>query len=132
MLILSVILPFSGPLIPGIILIICPLIFVDRLIKTNKESPTISFMRKINISLKYFPGYLIFVFTLFCLLCAYSLYIGTLGSDFYDNIIHTISLKERYLRLPIGLYYQLTQKLGLLILLLMIIINTIIDRKSVV
>ena len=53
----------------------------------------------------------------------YSLYIGRNNPIFYNQ---NLSIFERYLRIPTGLYYLLTQKIGFLCLISFIVINIFI------
>ncbi len=111
MLFLVIILPFSGPLIPGIVIIACPIFIV--------------YYHKQPLS-----RFIFHTFILFTIISLYSLYIGTLGSENFENASHTISIIERYSRLPLGIYNHLTQKIGLSLLLGAIIINTIIINNG--
>jgi hypothetical protein len=62
-----------------------------------------------------------------CLFSIYSLYIGRNNSI---TIASQIPLMEMYLRLPLGIYYQFTQKLGFPILFLILTINAIIIHNK--
>lgn len=114
---LAVILPFSGPLIPGILLIAAVLYFASLL--KNKTMPSSDEIKK---SRSFFS----FLFILAGLLSAYSLYLGTHNSIFTGE---SLSLSERYKKLPEGVYYLLTQKIGFPVLLGMLIFNFYLVRK---
>jgi hypothetical protein len=116
---LTLILPFSGPLIPGVVLVIAFLWSVDvlfRLVKTGDFTV-----------LKKLPKTLVWSFVWIALLSLYSIYIGKNNAENFNWT--PIPLLERYQRLPIGLYYQLTTKLAFPLLLLMILINTYLIRR---
>ncbi len=108
---LTIILPFSGPLIPPLILILTTLFFSYKLI--NKNFPS-------NIK-----SVIIYVFIV-NIMSIYSLYIGTYNSTFLSE---SIPILERYARLPLGIYYISTQKLGIPLLLLAILLNTYLIKK---
>ncbi len=112
--ILSIILPFSGPLIPPVILIAAVLITVYYV-----------FAKKYN-SHKFLKRNVTVLLLFITLLSLYSLYLGTYNSTYVSNIP---SIAERYSRLPMGIYYQFTQKLGFPLLFLMLIINILMIKK---
>ena len=127
LLVMAVILPLSGPLIPGTVLIVCLLVLLQRLLIYFTQYHQLSSFQKILFSINKVPKFLLFISILIIVLSLYSLYIGKNNSINFDN---AISLKERYLRLPAGLYYQFTQKLGWPLLFLMLAINTLIIWKK--
>jgi len=127
LLILTFILPFHGPLNSAVILIVCPMIFLIKWWSNYKKLPEEKLVRRAVIALKDMPLQLSVFFVLASVLSLYSLYIGRNNSE---NFWVEVSLLERYSRLPMGLYYQLTQKLGLPLLLGLIIINTSIIWKG--
>jgi len=75
---------------------------------------------------KNIPPFILFFFTFFCLVCLYSLYIGTFNAENDDN---PLSIHDRYVRLPAGLYYLFTRKLGLPLLTVMIFLNAFLIRR---
>lgn len=133
--ILMVILSFNGPLIPGIVLVICPMVLLYKFYVNYTTSPLIPLQRgklpifqRIFFSIKQIPRALLFYFTLFCLLSLYSLYVGSYNTDGFKQ---TVSLGARYAKIPEGIYLSLTQKLGFPILLFMLALNvTIIKRNN--
>ncbi len=127
MVLLAVILPFSSPLIPGIVLISSFLVLIDKGIYFYKQAPSISIIEKLKFVINSIPRFLFFILIFISLLSLYSLFIGTHNSSNYAAII---SLQERYLRLPSGLYNLLTQKIGWLVLLAMIGVNAYVIRKN--
>lgn len=127
LLVMAVILPLSGPLIPGTVLIVCLLVLLQRWLIYFTQSPKLSSFQKLLFLINKVPKFFLFIFILIVVISLYSLYIGKNNSINFDN---AISIKERYLRIPAGLYYQFTQKLGWPLLFLMIIINTLIIWKK--
>ena len=104
----------SGPLNPGVILIISLLFcFHFLLFKKSDIFPEKNNRTALNILITIFA--------------AYSLYLGTYNSI---ELEHKISLFEAYSRLPRGIYYQFTQKLGFPILFLIITLNILLLLKS--
>ena len=120
-------LPLSGPLIPGIVLIVCPLVLLNNIHFYFTRFPAASFSKRFVNAVQKLPAFFLFTFIFISLLSLYSLYIGSHNAN---NLWDPVSLKDRYLRLPAGLYYQFTQKLGWPLLLLMIACNAIIVRKK--
>jgi hypothetical protein len=123
---LIVFLSLNGPLIPGIVLILCPLVLVVQFIDRYKTIHNQAFKMKVVSVYKSMSKTTIFYFIFFSLACLYSLYIG---KNNVMNFTDTISLKERYLKIPEGIYILMTNKIGLPLLLSLIIINSIIIRK---
>ena len=119
---LTIILPFSGPLIPPIILIVTVLIFIYYLRKYDKNDSQ-GLLKKILTNI---PKKILIFFIPISLLSAYSLLLGTYNSTYQTGII---PIYERYLRLPLGIYYQFTQKLGFPLLFILIATNIIIIKK---
>lgn len=120
MILLLIILPFSGPLIPGIVLVMAALLAGDFFIKFLKKEKG-SLYSKLSRSLQ----------GLFIALTCLSLYSIFIGQNNLESQGHaSVSLLERYSRLPYGVYYMLTQKLGYPLLLIMIGINIYILKKN--
>lgn len=61
------------------------------------------------------------------LVSLYSVYLGRYNAE---NFFHTVSIQERYSLLPKGLFNLFTQKLGLPILIICIILNLILLKKT--
>ena len=126
MLILAIIVTLSGPLNPGVVLIVTLLIFMQIILSYFKQSN-----KKLNETPKAFIKRKIRRNDLFLLLpisvlSVYSLYIGSFNSISLEN---SISFVKSFSKLPDGVYYQFTQKLGFPILFLMVAINTFIIHK---
>jgi hypothetical protein len=121
------ILSLNGPLVPGVVIIVCPLVLLNSALKNYKSMGTLPFYNRVLLSGKKIPRNILFYFPAIIILCVYSLYIGRNNTlNFGDSI----PLLERYSRIPTGIYNLLTQKLGYPLLLLMIITNVIIIRKN--
>lgn len=106
---LVIILPFSGPLIPGVIAVICGLLvlmFGMEYIQFGHSE----LLSRFPMSLRVF----------FLILVVLSLYSIFLGRYNVESLETSLSLMDRYRRLPFGLYFQLTQKLAFPLLFLMI------------
>lgn len=105
--ILAIYISLNGPLIPAVILISLPLLFYNILRKKITSD------RKVN-------AFLVFLF----ILSLYSFYIGRFN---WENFVTLLPLKERFLRLPIGLGKLFIEKqlLGLPLLTVFTLFNFI-------
>ncbi len=121
LLILSFVINLSGPLNPGIICVICLTLFI-HLVTQNKNG---SIGLVSNLSQKISISNLLPWLTL--LIALYSLYIGKNNSE---NLPDSISIWERYGRLPSGLLQTFTTKLGLPLLILAVLTNWVWIVKS--
>ncbi|MFK7755685.1 MAG: hypothetical protein AB8B53_02010 [Flavobacteriales bacterium] len=120
---LTLILPFSGPLIPPLILILsASTLFHFGRVQFSKTRSS----RLLIKTLHLIPSGLVLFISAACLLSIYSLFLGLHNSTFHGE---TVPLLERYSRLAYGLLEQFTNKLGLPILLLIIGINTILIKR---
>lgn len=109
LLILAMAVTLSGPLNPGIALVITLLFIFHLAITRNKiRGNELFFLIPISV------------------LSLYSLYIGSYNSL---NLGNEFSILQLYSKLPEGIYYQFTQKLGFPILFLIIAINVTLIRK---
>jgi hypothetical protein len=114
---ISVVAIFNGPLNSGIILIVNFLLLLNEVL-SFKDGKWYLFLK--SKSLFYWLFLLIT-----SSLSLYALYIGK------NNLIFkmdTIPLFERYLRLPDGLYFIFTQKIGLILLVSCVLINVFLLR----
>jgi hypothetical protein len=121
--ILAVIISLSGPLVPGVVLILCVIVMLSEIISKRKEFKGIK-----DIVAKISPV-LIFYFGMVSLFCMYSLYVGTFNLN--NGYGETIPLGERYSRMPSSVIDALTQKPGLPLLLISVIINCILIKRKV-
>lgn len=119
------ILPLSGPLIPGVILIFSFLLFYYYFIDLKKQNNLN--LRKVLIVIKKIPKDVLFIILPISLFSLYSLFLGCYDSNFESE---SISLIERYLRLPGGIYSQITHSFGFPLMLTIIGINLFIINKN--
>jgi hypothetical protein len=120
---LSIVLPLSGPLIPGVILIVSSLLFLNCLIKSYKlkERTFIGFLKRVPIHF-----YLILVPV--SLWSLYSLYLGFFYDINYKS--ETIPLLQRYSNLLPGIVSQLIHSLGFPLMLVAIGVNVFLIKKN--
>lgn len=122
----SVVIAFNGPLNPGIVPIVAFFILYNywkRNLSLFRDKPFIS---KSISALTAIPKSYSIILIFATVVCLYSYYIGRSNSE---SLWSTISLWERYAKLPAGFYYQMTSKIGPLLLLVMSIVNIIILKK---
>ncbi|HEX8377293.1 MAG TPA: hypothetical protein VF602_05700 [Pedobacter sp.] len=128
MILLSVILPFSGPLIAGAALTSSALILLKKAILNYNKAPEQPLIKRVLFAISNLPQFLLVILSFLSALSLYSLYIGTYNST---NTVAELAVWERYLRLPKGLYNILTTRLGWPLLLCMSVLNVyIISRKK--
>lgn len=106
---IAVITNLSGPLNTGIVIIVSSIIMLHSYKQNKKE----------------IGKQLVFIIPT-CALALYSLYLGKYN---LNNIVSPINLTEAYLKIPQGMYYQFTQKIGFPILFSLIIINSYILHR---
>lgn len=127
---LAVLIVFSGPLNPGICLVLSCLLCIHYLLRRNAITPNTSFSRRLASFFKYSHNstnnrtdnsadLFFWVFPI-SILSLYSLYIGQNNAIFLDQ---QLPLLERYLRLPHGFWVMLTTKIGYGLFVIMLIIN---------
>ncbi|HTA62870.1 MAG TPA: hypothetical protein VK835_10460 [Bacteroidia bacterium] len=122
---LAIVVCLSGALNPGVVLIFSFLAFLSNFKKNFSKSTENGFIKKVRNSIIQIPKNYWFYLLPSCLFSFYSLYLGRYNSN---NI--NISLTELYSRLPEGIYYQFTQKLGFPILFIILTINAIIINRN--
>jgi hypothetical protein len=108
-----VILPFSGPLIPAVVLIITFIIFIGYFFHSAKKQP--------SAVLKNTPVSVFVLLIPMSIVSLYSLFLGFYDSNYASE---AIPLTERFLKLPEGIFSQLFHSLGFPLMLLFIGINT--------
>lgn len=124
---LAIVVVFHGPLNPAVILIVCPTTMLALFSSHLKNSNHKNIIEDIKQAFVKMPKYTLSIFILVSLLALYSLYIGR---NNIENFWAEVSIWERYKRLPAGLWNQLTQKLGLPLLLVMVFVNNSIIRRQ--
>jgi hypothetical protein len=118
---LAIVSSLSGPLNPGISLVISFLVVLGFLMKSYKSfNPTnfISWIKFFHISV---PKGVWFHLMPICVLSVYSLALGTYNSI---GVEQAISLANRYEKLPEGIFFSFFQKLGFPILFFFLFVNT--------
>lgn len=117
----------SGPLNPGIILIFSLLAFIHLIVKHIRQGARdgykISFKRYI-LSIPF--DYLFFLIPVSCL-SIYSLYLGTHNDV---NSLYQMPISDLFKLIPKGIILQFFQKPAFPILILLIIINLILLKRS--
>ncbi len=114
------VLTLNGPLIPGIALIASPLILLKLCLNNWSKLESGAAGTRIRLSVRKIPGQVLFLLITIMIFSLYSLYIGSKNSV---TINESIPLIDRYSKLPKGLYYLITSKLGFPFLFLIITFN---------
>ncbi|RPH31250.1 MAG: hypothetical protein EHM93_14360 [Bacteroidales bacterium] len=114
-------LSLNGPLIPAVVLIVCPLILLFRFRNNYLISNQRNRWRRIIESINGIDRIEIGFFVLFTLTSLYSIYVGRFNAENFNNIV---PLVERYKLLINGIYIQFTHSAGSILLVLAIVINT--------
>ena len=124
---LAVVICLSGPLNPGIVLVVTFLILLNHLLMIYSSTPHNDII-KIGINaVRQIPRDYWFYLIPICIFSLYSLFLGTFNSS---TINQQIPLTELYKRIPDGLYYQFTSKLGFPVLFAIIIINFVVIKRK--
>jgi len=122
---LAIYVVFDGALNPGIILTITLLYGLKSFLMTDKN---LSIVKRVFQTFQVIPNTYLFFFSLISLLSLYALYIGINNSIFLGE---TISISERYARIPKGILTIVTQKIGFPIFLIVIGINIFLLRRNI-
>lgn len=121
----ALVISLSGPLNTGIALTFSLLafIFITRrnFIQSNQQG---IFNKLVNSIFMIPKGYWFYLLPI-SVFSLYSLFIGS-----YNLNNTSISLPELYSRLPLGIYYQFTQKLGFPVLFLALAVNIILINRN--
>ncbi|WP_165370505.1 hypothetical protein [Hymenobacter persicinus] len=127
LLVLSVVLALNGPLVGPLTLVICAVSVISLAARQGKGlTAGASGVARVVAGLRRVSAVYLSFFGFISLWCLYSFYIG-LNNE--EGIQGAIPLAERYARLPLGLFYELTVKLGLPLLLLAIAGNVLLIRR---
>jgi hypothetical protein len=118
MLLLVVVLAFSGPIIAGVVLV---LLLGVGLHAARQRWPLPATRWLANL-----PGQAVLVWGWLGALCLYSLYIGRHNTE---NLMATLPLGQRYQLVPLGIWDELTSKLGLPLLVLGCLANVQLIRR---
>lgn len=120
---LALISSLSGPLNPGISLVVSLLIFLNNFFLNLSKSDIKHSFSKLKFAIQKVPNDYYFYLVPICIFSLYSLFLGRYNSV---DLINKMPLSVLYSRLPEGIYYSFTQKLGFPILFLILTINTLI------
>ncbi len=118
MLVLTVVLTLSGPLIGGASLVVLAGVGL-HVVQRRWGRPAAAWWRGA-------PWASLLVWGWLALWCVYSLYIGRHNTE---NLLTILPLAERYRLVPYGIFYQLTSKLGLPLLVLGCLANAWFVRR---
>lgn len=122
----AVVLPLSGPLIPGLVLIIATLTGIYYLQNRDRKGNLFSFSNLLSALGRIpFPVFLLLVPA--CIVSLYSLFLGRFDLNYNSE---TIPIADRYLKLPLGIYYQISQSLGVPLLLIIIGVNYFLIKRQ--
>ena len=120
LLLAAFLLPFQGPLVPAVVLLVCPAVLLWCWWRGYRAHAGKALLHRAWSAFRDVPHAVLFFFSLLTLLSLYSMYIGRFNAE---NDANMISLAERYARLPKGLFVQLTSKLGYPMLIVMLLLN---------
>lgn len=123
---LLIIICFSGPLNPPVMILGSIMLLLASLMKSSEIVGINLTIENLRLRFKKIPKPIVFVSIFAILLSLISLYIGRNNSE---NQWQNISITERYMKLPAGLFYQFTSKPGPAIMILVIILNTILISR---
>jgi hypothetical protein len=123
---IAVFITLNGPLNPGVIIIISLLYILHHFKLNYSKSLNTSTTQRVLNALKNIPKTHFFFFSLAGILSLYSLYLGSKSSLYLDI---KIPISQRYMRLPEGIYFLISQKIGYPLLLIMIGINAFFIYK---
>ena len=123
---LALVCSLSGPLNPGISLVVSLLLFIQVIYKNFSDSKKNKLLSRFIFALKEIPKDYYFFLLPISIFSIYSLFLGSYNALAWEKI----PLSTLYFRLPQGLYYSLTRKLGFPIIIGILLINTIIINKK--
>jgi hypothetical protein len=116
---LAIVMLFNGPVVPGIILVFCPMVLL-KLFHNNYK-----LTKSIIKAISNIPKTVLFYFVLVIILALYSIYVGQFNCE--NSTL--VPLLDRYLKIPKGIFELLTFSLGFPVLLIVIITNRILLKK---
>jgi hypothetical protein len=126
---LAIVLALNGPIIPPTVLIVCPSVLLLSWYRQFRALPApMPLVPRATKALGDIPLPKLVLFLFFSALSLYSLYLGRYNAE---NLWASLPLDERYARLPLGVFYQLTGKLGFPLLLAMLLLNAWLIRRMV-
>lgn len=119
---LSIIIPFTGPIIPPTIIILSILLFLIFVFKYFKRNNKIQ-KKLIFLFIKPIPNIAFLYYFIISLFSLYSLYIGTFDNQFKNDLI---PLTERYSRLMTGIQNTFLSPSGFTSLFQLIGFNSVV------
>jgi len=119
MLLLAVVLSFNGPIITGTVLVL--------LLGVGLHTARQRWQQPVRYWLQGLPWRPALLWGWFGVLCLYSLYIGRNNSENITTM--TVTIGERYQLVPYGIFYMLTHRLGLPLLVLGCLANVWLVRR---
>lgn len=125
---LAVALPLSGPLVPAVVLLVCPVAVLAQWWVNLRKSSTTPIAHRATKALSEVPRPLLFYFLLISAVSLWSMYIGSFNVD--NRAADAPALFDRYPALLKGCWSLLTQKLGLPLLLAGIAANVFFISKN--
>lgn len=123
---LAVVLALGGPLVPGVVGVVCALVLGWHLWQGWQQQAALPVGARLRAAFGNLPAGVLPFFLLIGGLSLYSLAVGRYNSE---NQWSTLPVLARYGRLPFGVYYQITPKLGIPLLLLMLLLNRWLLRR---
>lgn len=120
---LALISSLSGALNPGISLVVSLLLLTENFINNIRRAPHSFFYSKIGYAIKGIPADYYFFLVPISVFSLYSLFLGRYNAV---DTSYPMSTWVLYTRLPEGIYYAFTQKLGFPMLFAILAINAII------
>lgn len=124
---LGIVVCLSGPLNPGIALIIVFLLFIFYLFQHFSTINAKSRLKKIILLIKSIPKDYWYFGLIISILSLYSLYIGSFNNQFENE---QIPVKERFAMLPQGIYKTFCSDFCYILLLITIVVNYFLLRFS--
>ena len=121
-------LSLNGPVVPAVVLLVVPALLVASWQQRFRQQPASeAWQVRAARALGQQPWPRLLLFVVFGLGCLYSLYIGQFN---LENTWTDMPLAQRYALLPMGVFSQLTGKLGLPLLLLLLLLNAWLVRRQ--
>lgn len=117
----------SGPLNPGILLVLSALFMIHHLVVHVRQKGGEGFMLSTVRAFRSIPRIYLVLLLPASVVSVYSLYLGSYN---WESELHPLSLLDLYLKLPEGIYQQFTQKLGFPVLFVMLVVNALLIRRT--
>jgi len=127
LMILAFVLSLNGPLVPGLVVILCPGLLIHKWWDGFVRSQQSTLAGRSVDALSHIPREYLLFFGTFTVFSLYSLFIGRNNISTPED---TLSILDRYLGLPKGLFFQLTSKPAYMILFMFTILNVFIISKQ--